>query len=99
MLISIFIIANKIHHKKLQKQRKKFIAAQQHIQYVHELELEHNEKQIVQLKNERLETEVLYKNKELASTTMHLYKRGRLLGKIKDGLSNGIKKLNAKEEK
>ena len=40
-----------------------------------------------------------YKNKELASTTMHLYKRGRLLGKIKEDLTGATKKLTTKEQK
>jgi DNA-binding CsgD family transcriptional regulator len=99
LFISIFYVAKKLLSKRLQKIKEKFLAEQQHMKYVHELELVHNEKEIVQLKNEHLETEMLYKNNELASTTMHLYKRGRLLGKIKEDLSGGIKKLNTKEEK
>ena len=99
LLISLFVLANTIHRKRLKKQKEKFLAEQMHLKYVHELELEHNEKQIVQLKNDRLETEVIYKNKELATTTMHLYKRGRLLGKIKEDLTEGIEKLKDREDK
>jgi DNA-binding CsgD family transcriptional regulator len=53
---------------------------------MHQLELDHNEKEIVSLKNEKLENEVNFKNKELATTTMHLVQRGKLMTKIKEGL-------------
>lgn len=54
--------------------------------YVHKLELEHIENEVTSLKNEKLETEVNHKNKELATATMHLVQRGKLLSQIKDGL-------------
>ncbi len=67
-------------------QQKKHKKAEIHLKYIHKLELEHNENEIVALRNEKLETEVNFKNKELATTTMHLVQRGKLLGKIKEGL-------------
>lgn len=67
-------------------QQKKHSKAELHLKYVHQLELEHNENEIVALKNEKLEAEVEFKNKELATTTMHLVQRGKLLSKIKEGL-------------
>ena len=38
-------------------------------------------------KNERLRSEIQYKNKELASTTMHLLQKGEILQKIKNELT------------
>ncbi len=67
-------------------QQKKHKKAEIHLKYIHKLELEHSENEIVALRNEKLETEVNFKNKELATTTMHLVQRGKLLGKIKEGL-------------
>jgi DNA-binding CsgD family transcriptional regulator len=67
-------------------QQKKHQKAEQHLKYMHQLELDHNEKEIVSLKNEKLESEVIFKNKELATTTMHLVQRGKLMSKIKEGL-------------
>ncbi|WP_040626082.1 triple tyrosine motif-containing protein [Mucilaginibacter paludis] len=67
-------------------QQKKHKKAEQHLRYMHQLELDHNEKEIVSLKNEKLENEVMFKNKELATTTMHLVQRGKLMSKIKEGL-------------
>jgi ligand-binding sensor domain-containing protein/DNA-binding CsgD family transcriptional regulator len=67
-------------------QQKKHKKAEQHLKYLHQLELDHSEKEIVSLKNEKLENEVNFKNKELATTTMHLVQRGKLMSKIKEGL-------------
>ncbi|WP_353195883.1 triple tyrosine motif-containing protein [Parapedobacter defluvii] len=60
--------------------------------YLNQLELERSEKEVVRLKNEKLETEILFKNKELANMTMHLVQRGEVLAKIKDTILNVIKK-------
>jgi ligand-binding sensor domain-containing protein/DNA-binding CsgD family transcriptional regulator len=99
----LFIVAiwgiTRIHNIRLEKQRIKFEKDEAQMRHLHELELEHNEREIIQLKNERLETELSYKNKELASTTMHLYKRGRLLGKIKEELADVTQNLKAREER
>jgi ligand-binding sensor domain-containing protein/DNA-binding CsgD family transcriptional regulator len=67
-------------------QQEKHRKAEIHLRYVHQLELEHSENEIVALKNEKLEAEVDFKNKELATTTMHLVQRGKLMSKIKEGL-------------
>ncbi|WP_295653774.1 triple tyrosine motif-containing protein [uncultured Mucilaginibacter sp.] len=67
-------------------QQKKHKKAEIQLKYMHQLEMEHNEREIVTLKNEKLEAEVGYKNKELATTTMHLVQRGKLMAKIKEGL-------------
>ncbi|MCH2199693.1 MAG: hypothetical protein MK081_13015 [Flavobacteriales bacterium] len=45
---------------------------------------------IDQIRSEQLESEIAHKNKELASATMHLVQKGKLLQGIKDGLQ-GIK--------
>lgn len=91
--------ANRLHKKRLEKQRINFEKEEAQLRHLHELELEHNEREIIHLKNERLEAEVNFKNKELASTTMHLYKRGRLLGKIKEELANATQNLKSREER
>src|SRR5690606_14134157 len=52
----------------------------------HQQEIEYSENEIVRLKNEKLESEVSFKNKELATTSMHLIKKNKLLSKIKKEL-------------
>ncbi|MFA4866590.1 MAG: triple tyrosine motif-containing protein [Pedobacter sp.] len=67
-------------------QAKKHIKAQQQLKKIHQLDIEKSESEIIQLKNEKLESEVNFKNKELAITTMHLAQRGKLLLRIKEDL-------------
>ena len=70
--------------RKFRAQQRKHDEAQQQLLYLHQLELEQTEKEIVKLKNEKLEAEIQHKNTELASVAMHLVQKGELLGKIKD---------------
>lgn len=76
-------------------QRKRHLKEQEKLKYLHQLELERNENEIMKLKNEKLEADVNFKNKELASTTMHLVQRGKVLAKIKEVVSNLEKMPNA----
>jgi DNA-binding CsgD family transcriptional regulator len=72
--------------KKLLQQQKKYEEQQAQLTYLHQLELEKNEKEIMKLRNEKLEAELEYKNTELASSAMHLVQKGELLSKIKEEL-------------
>lgn len=75
--------------------QKRNLKVQEHLKYLHQRELDRNENEIVRLKNEKLENDVNFKNKELASTTMHLVQRGKVLAKIKEVISNLEKMPNA----
>ncbi len=70
--------------KKFRAQEAKHDEEQKRLLYFHQLEIEKTEKEIVKLKNEKLEAEIQHKNTELASVAMHLVQKGELLGKIKD---------------
>jgi hypothetical protein len=89
--------ASKIQQKRLNLQQKEHEKEQKRLSYLYSLELDRNEKEIISLKNENLETELNFKNKELATMTMHLVDRGRLLLNIKEELGHQIKKLNTPE--
>jgi DNA-binding CsgD family transcriptional regulator len=52
----------------------------------HQLRIQENEKQIIQLRNEKLQSEVEYKNTELASSAMNLVRKREILSKLKEGL-------------
>jgi DNA-binding CsgD family transcriptional regulator len=67
---------------------------QRRLQYLHQLELEKNEKEIIRLQNEKLEAEIEHKNTQLASTAMHLVQKGEMLGRLKDELARIRKKLD-----
>jgi len=64
----------------------KYAEEQNKLQYQHQIIVEQNEKEIISLKNEKLESEIQFKNKEMASTTMHLLKKGELIHKLKEEL-------------
>jgi DNA-binding CsgD family transcriptional regulator len=68
------------------EQQKKHEVEQKRLQYLHQLELEKSEKEIMKLRNEKLQAEVEHKNTELASVAMHLVQKGELLTKIKEEL-------------
>jgi DNA-binding CsgD family transcriptional regulator len=80
--------------RKFSKQAEKHENEQKKLLYMHTLELDSAEKEIMRLKNEKLEAEVQHKTTELASTAMHLVKKGELLTKIKEELTK-LKKRSA----
>ncbi len=88
LYICIFLFANYLLYKFLKRkfieQQVKHADEQKRLLYLHQLEMEKTEKEIVKLKNDKLESEILHKNTELASVAMHLVQKGELLGKIKD---------------
>ncbi|RYF22097.1 MAG: transcriptional regulator, partial [Flavobacteriales bacterium] len=59
---------------------------QEKLRQKHQDELERNEQKITKLQKKQLEADVEFKNKELATATMHLVQRGKLLSKIGDEL-------------
>ncbi|MDA9554817.1 transcriptional regulator [Pelobium sp.] len=79
----------------IQRQKRKHEQEQEYLKKSYQLEIEHNENEIVKLQNEKLESEVNFKNKELATATMHLVQRGKLLTKIKEELLPIVKTENA----
>ncbi len=79
------------------RQRQQYEEEQKRLQYLHQLELEKNEKEIIALRNENLEAEIQYKNKEMASATMHLVKKGELMTKMKDELQRLTKNTDSEE--
>jgi len=72
------------HTERLKKQRARYEEEQRRLQYQHQLEIEKSEKEIIRLKNIRLQSEVEHNNAVLASNTMNLLHKRELLNKIKD---------------
>src|SRR5690606_35226293 len=73
-LLYILALAGFIYLLILQ-QKRKHQKEQEYLKNQHQLQIEHNENEIVRLKNEKLEAEVDFKNKELATTSMHLVQK------------------------
>lgn len=80
--------------KKFKLQQQKFEEEQKRLLYIHELEINKTESELVALRNEKLEAEINFKNSELASSAMHLVKKGELLAKSKNELTQVMKGLD-----
>lgn len=80
--------------KKFRLQKARFEEEQKRLQYIHELEINKTESEMVSLRNEKLEAEISYKNSELASSAMHLVKKGELLTKVKAELAHVMKVMD-----
>ena len=81
----------KNQEKQLQLQRQKNAEEQRQMAYLHQLELERSEKEVVKLKNEKLEADIEFKNSELASAAMNLVQKREFLLKVKEELQILIK--------
>lgn len=98
LFLSLSIL--RLHHyqkKQLQKQKMRFEEEQKRLQYLYELELDRNEKEIIKLKNEKLEGEINHKNEELAAATMHLVQKSGLMSKMKEEMSKVLKTADANQ--
>ncbi len=95
LYVIIFLAGNYILYqwlkRKFRNQRIKYEEEQKKIMYIHELERAKTESEMVVLRNEKLEAEINLKNSELASSAMHLVKKGELLTKMKSELSHVMK--------
>lgn len=80
--------------RKFARQRQAHHEEQKRLQYLHQLELERNEREIIKLKNDKLEADIEFKNSELASSAMHLVQKGELIAKLKDELNRLMKKID-----
>ncbi len=86
LLALLVYLFYKWQEKKLLLQQLKYEEKQRQINILHQLEIEKNEKEIIKLQNEKLANEVIYKNRELADTTLHLVERTDALTKVKGEL-------------
>jgi ligand-binding sensor domain-containing protein/DNA-binding CsgD family transcriptional regulator len=73
---------------KLLEQQRKYDEEQKQLQLQHQLTIQENEKEIIQLRNEKLQSEVTHKNTELASSAMNLVRKKEILSKLKEDLAS-----------
>lgn len=88
----------KWERRKFKLQQAKFEEDQKRLKYIHQLEVEKNEKEIIKLQIEKLSNDVIYKNKELADASMHLVERSDALIKVKDELQQLYKKTGGNHD-
>lgn len=96
--ISICWLLYRKQQKNVREIRQKHQEEQKRIAYLHQLELEKSEKEVVKLRNEKLEREIEFKNSELTTTAMHLVQKEEFLLKIKGELQNLNKNGKEKSE-
>lgn len=105
LFLALIYLAYKKQQQRFKNQQIKHEEEQKRLQYLHQLELEKSEKEIVELKNRNLQAEIEHKNTELASVTMHIVQKGELIGNIKEELiklkkaSNGEAHVNGDYKK
>ena len=87
LVLCLLFMVYKRQQRKFRRQREAFEQEQERMRYLHQLEIDKSEQEIIKLKNERLITEIEIKNTALASTSMHLVQKEELLTKIKHDLS------------
>ncbi|HEX4875273.1 MAG TPA: triple tyrosine motif-containing protein, partial [Chitinophagaceae bacterium] len=81
----------KWQRKKFRLQQARYEEEQRRLQYLHQLEMNKAENELVALRNEKLQAEIDFKNSELATSAMHLVQRGELLSKLKADLHHVMK--------
>ncbi|MNK29980.1 bacterial transduction protein [compost metagenome] len=86
IFLGIIYLVYKRQQRKITNQRIAFQREQEHTKYMHQLEMDKSEKEIIKLRNEKLEIEIDTKNSELASNTMHLVQKANMMSKIKHEL-------------
>jgi len=70
---------------------------QQRLVYIYQLERNNTQSELVNVQNQKLKADITFKNTELASSAMHLVKKGELLNKLKAELSNMMKRIKNDE--
>ncbi len=88
--VSIYYLSYR-QRRKLDIQQARYEEEQKRLQYLHQLELNKTESELVTLRNAKLEADINNKNTELASSAMHLVQKGELLTKIKSELLHVMK--------
>lgn len=92
LLAGVLYLLYRWQQRNLAVQQRKFDEEQARLKYIHQLELEKNEKEIIALQNEKLANEIRFKNNALADASLHLVEKGDALVKVKDILASVYKK-------
>ena len=84
-MISIFILINKIYNNYYELERKKLIKINKRKLQINDLA---SQKELMKIRNEKLQNDIENKNREIAIATMSTVKRNEFLNKIKNELKN-----------
>lgn len=102
LLFAILKYQSLRHRKKLEAKRladlQKFEEEQKQLAYQHQLELAESEREIVNLRNEKLDGEIKHKNAELANATMNLVQKKEFILKLKKELQQFQKSVKVGDD-
>lgn len=76
-------------------QKRRFESEKAELTSEHQGMVNRTQQEINRLQHEKLETEIQFKNRELASATMHLVQKGKMILKIEEELSKLLRKYQA----
>ncbi len=79
---------------KFKKQQQLFEEEQRKMQYILELEKSRAEGELIAIRSQTLESEIQFKNSELAASAMHLVKKGELISRLKAELSQLMRRVD-----
>ncbi|WP_212002494.1 triple tyrosine motif-containing protein [Chitinophaga sp. HK235] len=92
LFLALLYLLHRWQQRNLALQQRRFDEEQNRLKYIHQLELEKNEKEIIELQNEKLASEIRFKNNALADASLHLVEKEDALVKVKDILASVYKK-------
>lgn len=84
----------RFQQNKFRKQQQAFEEEQKRLRYIHELERSKSEGELVSLRSQNLESEIQFKNSELAASAMHLVKKGELITRLKAELNQLMRRVD-----
>lgn len=93
ILIAVYYLY-KWQLKKFRMQQEKYEKEQAQLQYLHQLEINKAENELVALRNEKLQAEVDFKNSELATNAMHLVQKSELMARLRAELNQLTKAVD-----
>lgn len=101
--VGIMVFFYYLQKRRFRLQSLKYEEEQKRLIYLNQLERDRDEKEIIRLKNEKLEADIQLKNTELASATFSLVQNGERLLKVKEELLKlkvaGTSEKNSQEYK
>ncbi len=86
IFVSVILFLYYRQHRKYQLAVKQHEEEQRRLKYLHELEMEKSEKELIALRNEKLQRELEEKNQALASNSLHLVHKEEVLAHVKENL-------------
>lgn len=95
LLIGLLWWRFRYSQNKFRKQQLAFEEAQKQLRYIHELERSRAEGELITLRSQHLESEIQFKNAELAASAMHLVKKGGLITQLKTELNQLMRRVDA----